>query len=535
MRPIRLLLLPLLLPVSLLTLLTVAPGRAFAQSPREVVRTPADSVFVNFEAPIDAVMTGGTGGAVTAFLVAPAEDGLRSARIAGHTLIDGHTVRFDLTPADVSLIEVAAAAKRRPYILIDRLVVDGKDATDLMAIIPTEVAFAVSGAVTRTLLMFASYVTPADAKKIEVRDPDDWKVTIGGAETPVRRVVIVPPDLTPGPGLRYQFQVRLTLAGFIPNDAEALVFYTPAGSPAGLPAAAPKEVAKGRTLTSPGKHTSNPVGDADIYLGFTYTATRATTATRHVGGLQAHVERPFYFWGRASRDVFSVVPRFDALVHAKELDDEDSMSLKADLEWQRMLGNLERLPDLRQAPGANPIYNIRTSFGGGLEFSKGFKEHNAIAEAQVAPAFHVFGTTYAKPHALEGIRLMVAPAAGFELGRVIDSQLEDLVDSSVRRLKGGLDAQLRFMFRDAPYADAVVIEANYVGRKLFTSEQFVRDATAGAGADKQARHYGRLAGKFVFNANFEAFLSYSRGSLPPRFERVNKIEAGLAFRYNAGY
>jgi hypothetical protein len=354
-------------------------------------------------------------------------------------------------------------------------------------------------------------------------------VTIDGVEKPVTRVLVVPPDLTPGPGLRYQFQVRLTLAGFIPNDAEAVVTYTP------VAATAPKEVAKGRTLAAPGKHTGNAIGDADIYLGFTYTASRATAETRHVGGIRAHVERPFYFWGRARRDVFAVVPRFDALVHAKELDDEDSMSLKADVEWQRMLGNLDRLPDPDRAPeaDANPIYNIRTSFGGGLEFSKGFREHNAIAEGQFAPAFHVFGTTYPKPHALEGIRLMVAPAAGFELGRVIDSQAAGLVNSSVRRLKGGVDAQLRFMFRDAPYADAFVIEASYIGRKLFTKEQYVDDASSGA--DKQSRHYGRFAAKVAFNANFEAFLSYSRGSLPPKFERVNKVEAGLAFRYNAGY
>ena len=341
-------------------------------------------------------------------------------------------------------------------------------------------------------------------------------------------MLVVPPDLTPGPGLDYQFHMRLTLAGFIPNDAEAIVTYTPEGS------ATAKEVAKGRTLAASGKKADDPVGDADVYLGFTYTASRATTTTTatHVGGLQAHVERPFYFWGRANRDVFSVVPRFDALVHAKELDDEDSMSLKADFEWQRMLGNLERLPDLSQAPDANPIYDIRTSLGGGLEFSKGFKERNAIGEAQFAPAFHVFGVTYAKPHVLEGIRLMVAPAAGFELGRVIASQLEDLVDSRVQRLKGGLDAQLTFRFRDAPYAAAFVIEGSYVGRKLYTQEQFTDVST---GVDSKARHYGKLAGKFVFNANFEAFLSYSRGSLPPRFERVDKIEAGLAFRYNAGY
>lgn len=520
-----LLLLPLPL-IPLILLLTVMPGRAFAQLPREVVRTPTDSVFVNF----DDIIGGDAGTAVTAFLVAPVEDALRSARITGYTLIDGHTIGFALTPDDVALVEAAAAAKRRPYILIDRLVLDGKTATDLMAVVPTDAAFAISGAVSRTVLMFANYVTPADAKRIEARDPADWRVTIDGAKTPVARVLVVPPDLTPGPGLRYQFQVWLTLDGFIPNGAEAVVAYVPAS----------KE-AKSRTLAAPGTHTGNPVGDADIYLGFTYTASRTAAETRHVGGLRAHAARPFYFWGRARRDVFAVVPRFDALVQANELDDEDSMSLKADLEWQRMLGNLERLPDLGRAGadadtdvgGANPIYNIRTSFGGGLEFSKGFKEHNAIAEAQVAPAFHVFGTTYAKPHAFEGIRLVVAPAAGFELGKVIDSQLGDLVDASVQRLKAGVDAQLRFTFRDAPYADAFVLEATYIGRKLFTREQFVHDAAAGA--DTQSRHYGRFAAKLAFNANFEAFFAYSRGSLPPKFERVNKVEAGLAFRYNAGY
>jgi hypothetical protein len=30
-------------------------------------------------------------------------------------------------------------------------------------------------------------------------------------------------------------------------------------------------------------------------------------------------------------------------------------------------------------------------------------------------------------------------------------------------------------------------------------------------------------------------LKYIRGSLPPKFEHVNKFEAGLAFRYNAPY
>jgi hypothetical protein len=529
----------------LVLLVAMTPIRAVAQSPREVVRTPADSVFINFDATIGAMRAGGPAGggatvtsetAVTAFLVAPTDEGLQSARITGHTLIDGHTIRFDLTPAQAGLLALSAAAKRRPYILIDRLVLDRKPTTDLLAIVPTEVTFAIAGPVTRTVLLFASYVTSAAAKRIQEQDAADWRVTIGGAEIPVRRVLVVPPDLAPGPGLRYQFQVRLTLTGFIPNDAEVVVHYTAEGSPAPAPpsAPAPKEVAKGRTLAAPGRYAGNPAGDADIYLGFTYTATRGTTAaTRHVGGLQAHVERPFSFWGRARRDVFSIVPRFDALVHAKELDDEDSMSLKADVEWQRMLGNLERLPDLDRAPDANPIYNLRTSFGGGLEFSKGFREHNAIAEARVAPALHVFGTAYAKPRTLEGIRLMVAPAAGFELGRVIDSQLDALIASRVTRLKGGADAQLRFAFRDAPYADAVVIEAGYVGRKLFTREQFAD--VSRSGADRSTRHYGRLAGKFVFNANFEVFLSYARGSLPPKFERVNKVEAGLAFRYNAGY
>ena len=67
--------------------------------------------------------------------------------------------------------------------------------------------------------------------------------------------------------------------------------------------------------------------------------------------------------------------------------------------------------------------------------------------------------------------------------------------------------------------DGVATDVESVTRTLFTS------------TGQHPRRYLNAAIRFVFSRYWEVSASYIRGELPPGFFRVDKMQAGFAFRF----
>ena len=160
--------------------------------------------------------------------------------------------------------------------------------------------------------------------------------------------------------------------------------------------------------------------------------------------------------------------------------------------------------------------------------------------------------------ALSGYAVDVRPHVGFEAGRTLGGPIGQRTEKSILRLKAGLAGQIRFEF-ERPQLRAIVLDVDFVYRQLYTEETFGwwathlpppetrrkdEDGAPGAtiasstlftrtmftGTGRHPRRYLNAAVRFVFNRYWELFASYVRGELPPRFVRVDKMQAGFAFR-----
>ena len=267
---------------------------------------------------------------------------------------------------------------------------------------------------------------------------------------------------------------------------------------------------------------------------------------------------PVYWGGLGSRNQISVVPRAILRTNSSDQDDENSVLLSLPLELRHYRGALKEPADGQTAEP--PLVNVVT-FDVGLTFEseKNFKNNNLVADGQFNFWFSTLGATN-RSSALRSYSFDIRPYVGFEAGKHLASRVAKSHNGSLRRLKLGIANQVGLEF-GKPYLDKVVLDVEYVYRFLLTEEARSRGVTmvlpagtlipvegeplaidAGvvsrmsiATIDEGSRSYLNAAIRFTFTPNWEFFTAYVNGELPPLFARVNKFQAGFAFRANAPY
>ena len=295
---------------------------------------------------------------------------------------------------------------------------------------------------------------------------------------------------------------------------------------------------------APKSTSANPSGGADIYaaLNFTRSAQTNPSTPANVYGVNAELQHAFWLT-KLSRDnnFLFFNPAFAAKVYSKGQDSENTMTLSTPLGIQTITRPLN--PVIEQLiVSAAPTYEADA------------QQHNKnlVADLEFAPLF------VDQPFINKKLaRFRFAPFAGAELGHTFHSDLSQLNGSGVERFKTGASAELKFLV-DQAFLNTVTIGASYTYRHLFEQEIFTATAsvfipagtlTTASGqmisipggtlseqvfstVNASPRRYLDITLQAALTANLAAQLEYSRGELPPAFQRVDKLQAGIAFLFN---
>ena len=438
---------------------------------------------------------------------------------------------------------LAAVRRMEPpgaaFLLLDALTLGGRVQRNLIAPVPMTPEVRIDGAVRHTTWLHVDYMPPA-LRPRSLR-PEAWVVTIDDRVFPVTGVDGWPSQAGGGEAaFPDDATLQLTLDGSIPYGATATVAFRDG------PDAEPRLLASGTTPDAPPGRLARFINDLDVYTGFMFTNSAGTDATF---GLVTRFQRPYLFAAFGPRNQVSIGPRASLTTNSWDQDDENSLLLSAPVEFRRFRGPL--IP----RPGAEaPLINtIVFDIGPTLESEKRFRNHNLVSDGQLAFQFSTLGRANLNG-ILAGYALDIRPHVGFEAGRSLGSPIAQRVDTSILRLKAGVTVGFRLEFQK-PQLQAIVFDVDYVYRQLYADETFGWWATtthppemhtpvAGVATDprfvrrelfirtgKQPRRYLNAALRFVFSRYWEVFASYVRGALPPRFVRVNKMQAGFAFRF----
>ena len=203
--------------------------------------------------------------------------------------------------------------------------------------------------------------------------------------------------------------LRLTIDGVIPNGARATVSFLE------RPDAEPRPLAFGTTLPAPTTTAASPIGNADIYTGFTFTDSKGAPSTF---GVIAHIRRPFWLSGLGSRNEVLIGPRLTLRTNSSDQDDENSILLSAPLGVPALLG---------PARGANrtetPLVHVITfDVGPTIEAEKDFGNKNLVTDGQFNIWFSTQGAT-GRRGVRSGYAVDVRPYFGFEAGRNLKNRI----------------------------------------------------------------------------------------------------------------
>jgi hypothetical protein len=154
-------------------------------------------------------------------------------------------------------------------------------------------------------------------------------------------------------------------------------------------------------------------------------------------------------------------------------------------------------------------------------------------------------------------RMRLWPTVGGEGGWNLKNPNEQLDGKSILRLKTGGRFYLVFPI-NRPFLKEIAFEGSLEYRHLFRDEARIDtqkiklaagpyvgpdgstiDLPAGTLAarkvfitDQGARRYWTATARVGLTPNLQVVSQYSKGSLPPAFEHVDKWETGIAFRFN---
>lgn len=427
------------------------------------------------------------------------------------------------------------------FLILEALTLGGTVQRNVIAQVPVVPQVRLDGDVWYETWLNVDYLPEGQGQR-SLR-PEAWVVKIDDRLFPVTRVRPEPPESEAG--LREDPVLRLTLDDLIPYGAEATVSFREEDD------VEPRLLVSGATPDTPPGRLANFIRDLDVYTGFMFTNSSGTDPTF---GLVTRFQRPYRFAAFGANQV-SVGPRASLTTNSSDQDDENSLLLSVPVEFRHFPGPL--VPELELGARAPLVNTLVFDVGPTLESERSFRSRNLVSNGRLALQFSTMGRADLKGP-LSGYAVDVRPHIGFEAGRTLGGSIGQRTDESIRRLKAGLAGQLRLEF-ERPQLRAIVLDVDFVYRQPYTDETFgwwatirpptdarTRDEDGAPGAriasstlftrtmftgtGRHPRRYLNATVRFVFSRYWELFASYVRGELPPRFVRVDKMQAGFAFR-----
>ena len=321
------------------------------------------------------------------------------------------------------------------------------------------------------------------------------------------------------------------------NGGTLAVSFTPQGSK-------PIEAASLSETAAPKATTSDPTGGADVYVAanFTRSGTASPGQPANVYGVDTSLKRAFWLAALSGDNNFLFFdPTFTAKLYSKGQDSENTMTLSTPIGIQTITRAL------------NPLIE-QIIVSGAPKYETDEKQHNRnlVADIEVMPLF--VDQPFIKRSTA---RFRFKPFAGAELGHTFHNDLSRLEGTSVARFKTGATAELKFLV-NRPMLNAITLTASYTYRYLFDPEVFMTtqnvqipagtlttstgkaiNVSGGTLAEQifitsnaAPRRYLDILLQCALNANLAAQVEYSRGELPPAFQRVDKLQTGIAFLFN---
>jgi hypothetical protein len=302
-------------------------------------------------------------------------------------------------------------------------------------------------------------------------------------------------------------------------------------------------VATASAAPAPKETKADPTGGADVYaaLNFTRNGMAGGSQPENVYGVSASVHREFWLdnFYKGNNSLF-FDPSFSTKVYTKGQDNENTMTFSASFGMQTITRPLNPVIEqiiLRAAP---------TYEADATQHNK-----NLVADLEFTPLF------VDQPYRSRLVRFRLKPFVGAEMGHTFHNDLHQLDGASVGRFKMGASGELRF-FVNKNYLTNITLTGSYTYRHLFDPEVFMTTQTihlppgtlttssgqtinVPAGTlsttifptvNAAPRRYLDIALLCGLTANLAAQLEYSRGELPPAFQRVDKLQAGIAFLFN---
>ena len=424
------------------------------------------------------------------------------------------------------------------FLIFEALTLGGRVHRNLIAQVPVTPEVRLAGDVWYETWLNVDYLPPAHRER-SLR-PEAWVVDIEDRPFRVSRVEPWPSEVDEAEAMSNEDPLlQLTLDGRVPYGARATVSFRERSD------AEPLILASGTTPDAPPGRLATFVRGLNVYTGFMFTSSARTEPTF---GLVTRFRRPYRFAAFSSRNQVSIGPRASLITNSSDQDDENSLLLSAPVTFRRFRGPLSPRPGAK-APLINTVV---VDIAPTLESERSFRNRNLVSDVQLTLHFSTLGKAALKG-ALSGYALDVRPHMGFEAGRSLGSPSRERVAKSIARLKAGVTGQFRIEF-ERPQFQAVVFDVDYVYRRLYTNETFgwwetptdsleSRTIRCGVATDTRSvrrelctltgqhpRRYLNMAIRFVFSRYWEIFASYVRGELPPSFVRVDKTQAGFAFR-----
>ena len=417
------------------------------------------------------------------------------------------------------------------FVIFDELTLAGRTWRNLIAEVPISFRAELEGDVRNTTTLNVDYMPVSHRQR--ALQPSAWVVEIDGQPFTINRIAPVPRFSNTEARSSEEPIVILTLTidGAIPYGTTASVFFQE------RPDAERRLVASGRTPGPPPGHIASILQNVDIHTGFMFAYSRGVDPTF---GLTTRFQRPFLFSAFGVRNQVAVGPRASLRTNSADQDDEDSVILSVPVEFRRFRGPLL----LQEGPEAPLVNTLVFDVGPTLEAEKSFGNRNLVSDGRLTFLFSTLGSMDAT--------FDLQSYVGFEVGRTFGGTAERRLDDTISRVKAGVIAQARFQV-GAPHLQEIVLDFDYVYRRLYTEESMSRWVPVPRGtmvngevgdvlrrelqavAGGNYRRYVNAAIRFAFGPNWEVVGSYVNGELPPRFISVDKFQAGFAFRFGDSF
>lgn len=430
-----------------------------------------------------------------------------------------------------------ANAPGMSYLFVPSIPMDGKPRTDLM--LPLHAGVVLNYPDNKTLKgrkIVLRVVSIPESEGATIEGKQFWTASINGESAAIEKVEKLESEL-------------VVVLAQDPGNARKVNLAYKAKTPAEFTVTI-------STLGVPSSTKADPVGDSDVYIGFNFSRSKfSAKSPEDAYGLKLHASFQYLIPGHG-KNLFSAQPQFDLLANApNQVDDENSGKIYIPFVWKYLPG--------RDRDASPPNFPERTVLKTGPQFegTKDFRITNFIYNTE----FHVIPRIWIhelkKSPVLSRIRFDFDPQAGWEYGVNLHHYVAAINHQSINRFKAEGLARLTFEFNKKVRLSAIALQADYTYRYLFEPELVASsnsvtypagllvpgdgsapvnfpggslDAPINSRFDRGPRRYVDLSLRFIVDKNWEFVTGFARGELPPAYKHVDKLQTGVAFRFNLG-